>query len=297
MTIIDLRDGSLSARVSTFGGTLLDYAWTVEGHRIALLRPARDDAHASASACYPLVPFGNRVRNNRFAFAGRGYRLRPNTASDPHYLHGDGWQAKWSVLSHSGNEVQIGFHHREGDTPYSYAARQIIALSSEGLMLHMSVENIGKEALPFGLGWHPYFPMTPETTLFAPAQRFWTETEGWLPGEPTEIPADLDFSAPSPLPRRWVNNGFEGWSGEAEIVWPERHVGLRLTADASVRHAFIFIPDTNFNPAFRHDYFCFEPMSHIANGHNLADLGDLKILQPGETFAGSIRLQPQEYSR
>ncbi|WP_349960882.1 aldose 1-epimerase [Rhizobium sp. ZPR3] len=297
MTIIDLQDGSLSVRVSTFGGTLLDYAWTVDGRRIALLRPAPDDAHASASACYPLVPFGNRVRNNRFVFEGRDYQLRPNTASDPHYLHGDGWQAEWSILSRSSNELQIGLRHREGDTPYSYEARQIIALSSEGLMLHMSVENTGKKALPFGLGWHPYFPMTPETTLFAPAQQFWTETEGWLPGERTEIPADLDFSEPSPLPRRWVNNGFEGWSGEAEIVWPERLASLRLTADISVRHAFIFIPDTSFNPAFRHDYFCFEPMSHIANGHNLPDLGDLKILQPGEIFAGSIRLQPQEYSR
>ncbi|NTF46303.1 aldose 1-epimerase [Rhizobium rhizogenes] len=295
MTIIDLQNDALSVRISTSGGVLLDYSWMVDGGTIALLRPAPDGADASSSACYPLVPFGNRIRNNRFVFEGRDYQFRPNTASDPHYLHGDGWQAEWSILSRSVNELQIGFRHPEGDTPYGYEAKQTITLSSHGLTLHMSVKNTGKDTLPFGLGWHPYFPLTPETTLLAPAQRFWTETEGWLPGERADIPADLDFSQPSPLPRRWVNNGFEGWSGKAEIIWPERHASLRLTADTSVRHAFIFIPDTSFNPSFRQDYFCFEPMTHIANGHNLPDLGDLKILRPGEILAGSIHLQPQRY--
>ncbi|MBB6487074.1 aldose 1-epimerase [Rhizobium lusitanum] len=295
MSIINLQNGLLSARISTTGGTLLDYSWMMDGSKIALLRPTKDGANASSSACYPLVPFGNRVRNNHFTFEGRDYRLRPNTASDPHYLHGDGWQAEWSILSRTSSEVQIGFHHQEADTPYRYDARQIITLSSEGLTLHMSVENTGIHALPFGLGWHPYFPLTAQTTLFAPARHFRTETEGFLPGQRTDIPADLDFSRPLSLPRRWVNNGLEDWSGEALIAWPEKRASLRLTADATVRHAFVFIPDTDFIPAYRHDYFCFEPMSHIANGHNLPDLGDLKILQPGETLAASIRLQPQSY--
>ncbi len=295
MSIIDLQNGLLSARISTAGGILLDYSWLMGGGKIALLRSAPDGADASSSACYPLVPFGNRIRNNHFTFEGREYRLRPNTASDPHYLHGDGWQAEWSILSHSSSAVEIGLCHQESDTPYRYDARQIITLSAEELTLYMSVKNTGDHALPFGIGWHPYFPLTAHTTLFAPARHFWTETEGFLPGEQTDIPADLDFSRPLPLPRRWVNNGFGDWSGDALITWPEKHAGLQLTADPAVRHAFIFIPNTDFIPAYRDDYFCFEPMSHIANGHNLPDLGGLTILQPGETLAASIRLQPRTY--
>ncbi|MBN8954745.1 MULTISPECIES: hypothetical protein [unclassified Rhizobium] len=34
MTIVDLQNGSLSARVLIFGGTLLDYSWIVAGNRI-----------------------------------------------------------------------------------------------------------------------------------------------------------------------------------------------------------------------------------------------------------------------
>ncbi len=77
MALIDLQAGSFSARVSTSGGLLLDFSWLVDGRKIPLLRPAQDHADARSSACYPLVPFGNRVRNNRFAFEGRTYSLCP----------------------------------------------------------------------------------------------------------------------------------------------------------------------------------------------------------------------------
>jgi len=296
MAIIDLQSGALSARVSTAGGLVLDFSWTRSGRRIPLLRPAADDADALSSACYPLVPFGNRVRSNRFTFKGRDYSLQPNRDWDPHYLHGDGWLAEWKVLSQSASGAQIGFRHRADGTPYNYDAEQSFTLSTEGLELYMRVKNTGEEALPYGLGWHPFFPLTEGTALVAKAERFWTEAAGWLPGEPTEIPADLDFSRAAPLPRRWINNGFEGWSGRARVIWPESGTALDLTADPIFRHAVLFLSDERFDPGFRRNYFCFEPMSHLANGHNLPGLGDLKILQPGESLEGSIRLQPQTIS-
>jgi aldose 1-epimerase len=294
MAIIDLQDGPLSARVSTAGGVLLDFSWTRDGRKIPLLRPAEDDADALSSAGYPLVPFGNRVKGNRFTFEGRDYDLRPNRDWDPHYLHGDGWLGEWELRSGSASEALIAFRHRADGTPYNYEAEQHFALTATGLQLAMQVKNTGDEALPFGLGWHPFFPLTEGTTLLAKAERFWTETEGWLPGEPADIPADLDFSRAATLPRRWINNGFEGWDGRARIAWPESGTALDLTADPIFRHAVIFLSDQRFDPGFRGDYFCFEPMSHLANGHNLPGLGDLTVLRPGESLAGSIRLQPRE---
>lgn len=293
MAIIDLQEGALSARISTSGGVLLHYSWARDDRTIPLLRPAASDADALSSACYPLVPFGNRVRGNHFTFQGRNYSLRPNTRWDPHYLHGDGWLAEWDILSQSVSGARIGFRHRADGTSYSYDAEQSFILTAGGLELHLRVENTGDEALPYGLGWHPFFPLTQRTTLLAKAERFWTETEGWLPGERADIPADLDFSRAAALPQRWINNGFEGWSGHARISWPETGTALDLTSDPIFRHAVIFLSDERFDPGFRRDYFCFEPMSHLANGHNLPDLGDLKVLRPGESLEGSIRLQPR----
>lgn len=297
MPVLDLKAGSLSLRVSTRGGLILGLWKEHEGARVPLLRPAPDDtpddANALSSSCYPLVPFGNRVKDNRFWFAGREYRFSPNTAWDPHYLHGEGWQSEWSVDAHEHDRITMHFAHHGGHTPYIYRTVQDFSLSGEELRLTLSVENTGDVALPFGLGWHPYFPMTPRTTLLAPARKFWTETDGWLPGEATRIPGDLDFAKPSPLPHRWVNNGYEDWSGEATICWPERQMQLHLSADPLLRHAFIFVSDQGFDPQFRRDYFCFEPMSHLANGHNLPGLGGFEILKPGQHLSGSIRLRPQ----
>ncbi|WLS05514.1 aldose 1-epimerase [Shinella oryzae] len=294
MAIIDIGKGDLSARISTAGGLVLGLWWDRDGASVPLLRPAPgDDADALASGCYPLVPFGNRVRGNAFRFEGRDYRFQPNTDWDPHYLHGEGWQADWSVLQHGADAVTLSFAHLSGEgTPYRYEAQQRFAVNDGAFVLGLSVTNRGDAALPFGLGWHPYFPMTPETTLLAPATRYWTEVEGWLPGEAVDIPEDVDFRSPRSLPHHWVNNGFEDWSGEARIDWPERATRLSLSADPLFRHAFVFVSDTGFDPAFQRDYFCLEPMSHLADGQNMPGLGDLKVLRPGETLSGSVRLTP-----
>ncbi len=293
MSIVDLKSGPLSLRVSTVGGLVLGFWREAEGDRVPLLREAPDNADALSSSCYPLVPFGNRVKDNRFTFDGQDYHFTPNTAWDAHYLHGEGWQSPWAIDEQAADRLTMSFAHRGGNTPYVYDASQSFGLTPDGLEITLSVTNRGDTALPFGLGWHPYFPMTPKTTLFAPAKKFWTEVEGWLPGEATEIPKDLDFSKPAGLPHRWVNNGFQDWSGEAIMAWPERGTQLHLTADPLFRHAFVFVSDTVFDPNFERDYFCFEPMSHLANGHNLPGLGGLETLQPGQSLAGSIRLRPQ----
>lgn len=294
MSVLDLASGTLSLRVSTVGGLILGFWREAEGGRLALLREAPDNANALSSSCYPLVPFGNRVKDNRFEFEGREYLFERNTQWDHHYLHGEGWQSEWRIDEHANDSVVMSFSHDGLGTPYVYSATQSFRLRDDQLELSLAVVNEGDVPLPFGLGWHPYFTMTPETTLLAPARKFWTEVEGWLPGEATAIPADLDFSTASPLPHRWVNNGFEDWSGEAVVAWPELDTQLHLAADPLFRHAFVFVSDTAFDPKFTRDYFCFEPMSHLANGHNLPGLGDLQILQPGQTLAGTIRFKPQD---
>ena len=285
--VIDICNGAMSARIATFGGCILNLAFAGE----SLLRPSpADDTPPIDSACYPLVPFGNRIRGNRFSFEGRDYRFGPNTIWDAHYLHGEGWRSDWEVTANSLDCLALAHSHDGSTIPYTYNATQSFRLLADGIELTLSVTNCGIFRLPFGIGWHPYFPMTPGTTLQTSTGRIWSEEAGWLPGAPGPVPLDLDFSRPAPLPQRWVNNGFEEWSGKARIVWPERRLALRIDADALFRSMFLFVSDTSFDPAYRRDFFALEPMSHLADGHNQPDLGGLVPLEPGATLAGSLRL-------
>ncbi|MCB1448303.1 MAG: aldose 1-epimerase [Rhizobiaceae bacterium] len=284
--VLVLSRGRASARISTDGGSVLGLA--VDG--IDLLRSAPDDAGAIDSACYPLVPFGNRIRGNSFTFRGETYALAPNTAWDRHYLHGEGWLDEWAVETCEADRLSIRHTHDASRIPYRYTARQRFVLTENGMDFHLSVVNEGATAMPFGIGWHPYFPMTPGTTLETSTGRMWTEEEGWLPGAPVPIPDDLDFRAPRRLPHRWVNNAFEDWAGEAVIRWPEKGKSLRIAADPLFRTMFLFVSDRSFDPGYARDFFALEPMSHLPDGHNLPDLGGLTPLEPGQSFEGAMRL-------
>ena len=137
--------------------------------------------HAEQSACFPLVPFGNRVRDNRFMFEGAAHALAPNTTWDKHYLHGDGWTSEWRLAERTGARARLVMRHVGAGTPYTYDAAQTFTLDRSTLAISLEVVNRGATALPFGLGWHPYFPLTAGTTLRAPASSFWLEGADWLP--------------------------------------------------------------------------------------------------------------------
>ncbi len=68
------------AEIGLQGGMLLGFARQDGQERTELMRPAQPDGETDPlrASCFPLLPFGNRVRGNSFAFAGRRFSLRLN---------------------------------------------------------------------------------------------------------------------------------------------------------------------------------------------------------------------------
>ncbi|MDR3372835.1 MAG: aldose 1-epimerase [Ancalomicrobiaceae bacterium] len=292
MPEIRIGAGDLEVTVSTRFAAILACDWLVAGRRLPVLRPAGPEAAVTATAagCFPLVPFGNRLAGNRFAFEDQEFRLAPNTA-DPCRLHGDGWLADWTVAAVSPRFVDLALSvAASAASPYAYEAHQIVSVEADKIVVALSVTNRGRR-LPFGLGLHGYFPLTAATTLLAPAAGYWLEGPGYLPTERAGLPDELDFCRPKTLPERWINNGFEGWSGSAKIRWPERGFGVGIAADALFGRYQLFRPDARFDPTGAGDWFCFEPMSHSPAAFRLPDLGGLVPLDRDQTLAGSIRFE------
>ncbi|KAA0691396.1 aldose 1-epimerase [Neorhizobium sp. P12A] len=274
-----LRSSDLTVRVSPIGGAILSADYRGTPFLVAAGGP--DGTMASFS----LVPFGNRVEHNGMTVGGRDYRFAPNS-SDPLYLHGDGWLAEWDIEVMSEDHLQMSFEKAADEcSPYAYRAQHTIRVAENELHLALSVENLGRDPFPFGLGQHPFFPRTPGTILKASTKACWSEREGHLPDRRQSIPNDLDFRDGALLPSQWVNNAFEGWDGKASIDWPELGMRLLLEADPLFNVGMIYMPTD------RTDFFCFEPMSHLPNGHHLPDLGGLRLLAQGERMAGEMRFR------
>lgn len=293
MDTLRLRTDVAELTLSTQGGVVLDWTLTTSAGRFPLLRPARHggDGAPEETSAFPLVPFGNRVGGNAFAFQGRDYRLAPN-AGDRYRLHGDGWLSDWTVETATNSSATLTLRHKaDRDAPWDYLARQTVTLEDRRLTLTLSVENTGRDTLPFGLGWHPYFPLTSRTRLTAPASSLWLEGTDYLPTEEVPLPADLDFRKAAPLPDRWINNGFEDWNGCAHIDWPERSLTLKIDADPVFSRYVVYRPDTALDAGYAGDWFCFEPMTHAVDGFRMTDIGGLLPLAPGERLMGRIELE------
>ena len=138
---------------------------------------------------------------------------------------------------------------------------------------------VARAPLPFGLGLHPFFPRMPDVRLQAGATGMWQAAPDHLPTVLQAPPAEADFHQLRPLPvGADINHSFEGWDGQARIVWPDRRLSLSMTADTS---RYVLYTPTDF------DFFCFEPVDHAINAHNLPGLPQdhgLTILGTGQSM-------------
>src|SRR6478736_4825963 len=87
--LVSISDGIATVEIApAAGGALASYRWRQNGSVVDWLRPADPAAinsrDAGAMACFPLVPYSNRIRGGRFEFAGRTVEL-PTSPDDPHH--------------------------------------------------------------------------------------------------------------------------------------------------------------------------------------------------------------------
>ncbi|WP_207483789.1 aldose 1-epimerase [Arenibaculum pallidiluteum] len=292
--IVTIAAGPLTVEVApAIGGSIAAFHGSVAGRRMDWLRPvtatglARGDPLSMAS--FPLVPFCNRIRDGRFDFDGLGVHLPRNFARSPHAIHGQAWQMPWTVEDAAAGRLALVLDHPPGAWPWRFRARQTFALDPDGLNIGLAVENRGDRPMPLGFGHHPYFPRTPQASVTASVDAIWSTDAEVMPTllERNEVVERLGHGLPVAA---WVlDNNFTGWDGRAEIRWPERRAGLRLSAGEPFRFLVAYTPADE-------DLFVVEPVSNCTDWLNLRQLGPGSVggtvLPAGGRIEGSIRLEP-----
>lgn len=279
--MLELTAGAARLQVLPTQGAALAGLWL--GER-PVLRPMSGEG-PFAVANIILAPFSNRVSRG-FEWHGTTINLPRNLAAEAFPIHGDAFQRPWVVTTASQSQAVLVLPDGAFG-PLLYSARQVIALSPDRLDLTLNLTSRAEMPLPFGLGFHPWFPRGGDTRLQFTARAVWQEDAHHLPATqaPTPIPARWDFARARPLPDGWINNGFADWSGDLHIHQGPEAVSVTLRASPSLRTLILYSPDAQA------DFFCVEPVSHPVDAFNLPGRPGLQVLNPRETLSASLRLE------
>lgn len=229
------------------------------------------------ASCFPLVPYANRIADGRFTF-GREVQLAVLPTFAPHALHGDGWLKPWEDLGRSDGTIGLIYRHAADAWPWAYEAIQSFALTDEGLRVDLSLTNTGDEAMPAGLGLHPYFPVSDRTRLSLEAPAVWALAEGQIPTALFPAKAVFDWAAgPRVIDAPFVDHCYVGWGGTARLTNGEWVT--TVTASDNAAWAHVFAPGQ--------DFCCIEPVTHRPDALHAPDgeASGLVVLQPGETLS------------
>ena len=286
--LLSLAAGPLALELSPSIGGSIANLWFVAGdRRTAILRESHSRlGNVLNAASFPLVPFVNRIRGGRFSFRGRQVRLTPNMAGDPSPLHGQGWLGAWQVAAAGQSQAELRFRHDAGEWPWRYEARQRFALDDTGLGLSLECRNLSDEAMPCGLGQHPYFHCGPGTRIDTAVSHAWTIDEQVLPVE--KVPAEGRFDLRNRrVCGQGLDHGFAGWGGKARLGDPGWPFDLEMSSPQA-RFFQLYSPSEG-------GIFVAEPVTHANAALNAPEeeweeLG-MRVLEPGEAMRLDMRLE------
>jgi aldose 1-epimerase len=278
------------------GGAIV--AFTLAGRDV--LRPTPPEACAAGlvrqHACYPLVPYSNRIAGATLNVGGRDHRLTRNFGDSPNSIHGLGWQRAWTVASAGAAAATLLLQHDPaiddpGAWPFAFRARQAISLVATArdasLVATLSIENTGGAAFPCGLGFHPFFPRAADTTLAFRAGGVYDNDDAQLPVAHAAVDTARRFEPPRRVDDLALDHVFSGWDGRATIAQPGAGLVAELSAPPPASFLVVFVPRGQ-------DFLAVEPVTHMTDAFNRAARGEsgtgTHVLEPGASFSCTMRI-------
>lgn len=259
--MIDLQNPHLLIRICPeFGGGLARFDVFSGGRQRPLMRSLQPPAMTSGKfepnrlACYPLLPWSNRITDGGFVADGRRFELANNRSDDPYPIHGSGWERNWVVRERTVVSATLVLEEVSA-AAYSYQAMLRYTLDGNTLGIDLEVVNLARWPMPFGLGLHPFFFLHGGIRLQAAASQVWLN-DGCspIPDRRVDVPSAWNFHDGRDLPDEELNHCFTGWSGRATIQWPA--IDLAMDIDSDTDTYILYTPRGA-------DFFCFEPVDHV----------------------------------
>jgi aldose 1-epimerase len=251
-----------------------------------------------------LAPWANRLDGEAYWANGKRYLLNPGVVDirrDDNGLPIHGlllFSAAWQS-----EQLQAGEHAAEATSvlefwkhpdlmaqfPFAHTIRMTHRLYGGMLEVRTSIENHSTDPMPLIIGFHPWYQIhdvpRDRWKIHLPVRQHYKLSPKLIPtGETTPI----DFPDPTPLVGRQFDDVFGGVDPNAEFALEAdgRKVSVRFGPKFPI--AIVYAPSTR-------DVVCFEPMTGLTDGFNLAHQGVFKNLQsipPGASWTESFWIHP-----
>ncbi|MBO6513479.1 MAG: hypothetical protein JJ974_05895 [Phycisphaerales bacterium] len=258
----------------------------------------------AGEASFVMLPWTNRIKDARFTFGGREHQLRSNFP-DGTAIHGIARDYPWTILDRSPYSARCSFDSRsveDANFPYDFGSVMRVEIGEGTVEIELSIQNLGDEPMPCGMGHHPHFYRTLTQGEDELEVRVGVDgrypCEHQIPQGPLEddvVSAQLRDGGPIGNPD--LDDVFGGFDGRAELLWSRSGVRCVMECCDAQNALVVFTPrveglDESREPASALSWVCVEPMTMINDGFNPKEgiESGVRVLNPGESLKTTMRL-------
>jgi aldose 1-epimerase len=247
-----------------------------------------------------LIPFAGRIGNGRYSFDGQAFQLECNDKEGPNAIHGFVRTLPWRIQEAHSNratfEVSLDAKtYVSRGYPFSLEVSVTYELGDSGLICMFTVKNVGHQAAPVGVGFHPYFTVGTSCIDEAEVQ---IPSAGYLEFNERLVPTGKMLSAAGTIwdyrrfrqvARQQFNHCYVQLERDvqgmatASLRHPSSRRKIDITMDQAFSAVVVYTGDAIADaPRMA---LAIEPMTCASDAFNHPEWG-LKRLTSGETFSG-----------
>jgi aldose 1-epimerase len=289
----------------------LAYEFKVNGKNVLWL-PYRTLAELKAKPQFGGIPFlapwANRLSEDAFFANGEKFRLNPDLGNlrrdqNQHPIHGLlNFSPDWEVTKIEADNDSARVTSRlefwkhpdlMAQFPFAHTIEMTYILRADTLEVRTAIENLSTDPMPVGIGFHPYFQLhdapRDQWKVHLAARDHLALSKMLIP---TGERKPVEFPGLFPLAGVALDDVFGGLvrdaSGLATFSVEGAHEKISVLYGPKYTVAVVYAPPGR-------PFICFEPMSAITDGFNLAHAGvytELQSIPSGGTWRESFQVVP-----